>query len=450
MNKNQFDVIVVGTGPAGSKIARSTAKSGSRVALIESREFGGTCALRGCNPKKVFVHAASLIDQIHRADGKLITDHGVNIDWQQLCAFKNKFTEPVAAKSERSFQDDGIETFHGTAKFSDETRICVDDLALDANRIVIATGAKPTPLTIPGEEYLIHSDEFMELDHLGDRIVFVGGGYISMEFAHVVARCGKKVTVIDHQDHVLTGFDTDLVKLLQNYSQQRGIDFRLGHRVVGIDGAGNKSKKVILEDGGLIECDMIIHGAGRDPSISTLQLDVGHVDFEDQGIIVDQYMRSTSNPIVYAAGDCAASGKPKLTPTANEEARIIADNLFNNEPETLPSYGHIPRVAFTIPAIAAVGMSQEEAKESHSEVDVRFEETSSWNSNRKTGETVAGYKLIIDKQTDLILGAHLLGPQAEETINIFALAMRYNLTATNLKATLFAFPTHAADIRKMV
>ncbi|QDT32371.1 dihydrolipoyl dehydrogenase family protein [Thalassoglobus polymorphus] len=450
MNSSHFDVIVLGTGPAGSTIARKAAKSGHNTAIIESREFGGTCALRGCNPKKVYVNAASIVDQVQRADGKLINDCGVAIDWAQLLAFKKTFTEPVAEKSERSFHDDGIATFQGIPAFTSQNEITVNELRLRAKKIVIATGAKPAPLDIPGEEWVIQSDQFMELKSLPDRVLFVGGGYVSMEFAHVVARCGKSVTVVDHHERVLNSFDPDLVKLLQGYSEKCGIRFRFGSRVVAVEIAAEDSLKVVLEGGDTIDCDLVVHGAGRVPSISDLQLEAGNVKYEANGIVVDDSMRSVSNPDVYAAGDCAASGQPKLTPTANEEARIIAKNLFADNPELQPSYGQIPQVVFTIPSIAAVGMSEQQAREMSPDIDVRFNETSRWGSNRKTGDTVAGFKVILDKQSNKILGAHLLGPDADEMINLFALAQRFNLSAKDLKSALFAFPTSSADLRQMV
>jgi len=449
-DKSEFDVIVLGTGPAGSTVARKAAESGHSVAIVESREFGGTCALRGCNPKKIYVNAASIVDQVRRADGQLIVNKGVDIDWPSLLKFKNSFTEPIATTSEKSFQDAGIATFHGQAEFAGETEILLGTQRLSANRIVVATGAIPVALSFPGTQWVIDSDAFFELDHLPERLAFIGGGYISMEFAHVAARAGSSVTVIDHHECVLTGFDPDLVKLLQVHSERHGIQFQLNSRATSVECESNGSKVVRLENGDAIECDMVIHGAGRVPNISNLQLDIARVHYGVDGIAVDEFMRSVSNPHVFAAGDCAARTEPMLTPAANEDARIIVKNLFESQPRARPIYGQIPAVVFTIPAIAAVGMSEQQARESGRQLDVRFKDTSTSGSVRKTGATVAGFKLIIDKDTDLLLGAHLLGPAAEETINLFALAMRFDLTATDLKSTLFAFPTFAADVRKMI
>ncbi|HQX50506.1 MAG TPA: NAD(P)/FAD-dependent oxidoreductase [Planctomycetaceae bacterium] len=449
-NKSEFDVIVLGTGPAGSTVARKAAESGHSVAIVESREFGGTCALRGCNPKKVYVNAASIVDQVRRADGQLIVDNGIEIDWSRLLKFKNSFTEPIATTSEKSFQDAGIATFHGPAEFAGETEIRVETQRLSAQRIVVATGATPVPLSIPGAESVVDSDGFFELDQLPKRLAFIGGGYISMEFAHVAARAGSAVTVIDHHDRVLKNFDPDLVKLLQGYSEQQGIRFQLGSRATEVESTPDGTKVVRLENGDAVECGMVVHGAGRVPNISNLQLNVGGVNHSTEGIAVDEFMRSVSNPHVFAAGDCAAGNEPMLTPAANEQARIIVKNLFEAQPSAMPAYGRIPAVVFTVPAIAAVGMSEKQARESGRKIDVRFKDTSTTSSVRKTGKTVAGFKLIIDKDSDLLLGAHLLGPAAEETINLFALAMRFELTATDLKSTLFAFPTFAADVRKMI
>ncbi|HRX80112.1 MAG TPA: NAD(P)/FAD-dependent oxidoreductase [Pirellulaceae bacterium] len=376
MNNTHFDVIVLGTGPAGSTIARKAAKSGRRVAIVESREFGGTCALRGCNPKKVYVNAASLVDQVRRSDGKLVVDPGVKIDWPTLLTFKKEFTEPVATKSEKSFQDDGITTIHGQSTFCGIDALTVDDRRLSAERIVVATGATPAPLEIPGADCITHSDEFMELASIPERVLFIGGGYISMEFSHVVARCGKQVTVVNRHPHVLSGFDPDLVQLLQTHSTAQGIAFRHEREVVGIELTDNGERRVSLDNGDSIVCDLVVHGAGRVPNIAALQLDEANIQHNSKGIIVDRFMQSSSNPHVFAAGDCAASGAQMLTPTANEEARIVASNLFADDPEAVPDYGKVPKVVFTVPAIASVGMSEQEARDAGHDIDVRFKDTS--------------------------------------------------------------------------
>ncbi|EMI18539.1 regulatory protein [Rhodopirellula maiorica SM1] len=452
MSKNHFDLIVIGTGPSASTVAKKSRANGKRVAVIEEREFGGTCALRGCNPKKVYVNAADLVDRVVGGRGKLVDYEQIRIDWQQLLQFKKSFTDPVVEKSEASYQEKGIETFSGTASFTSPDAIRVGDHTLTSERFFIGAGARPRTLGIPGEAHVLQSDDFLELSEIPKRVVFIGGGYISMEFACVVARYGAQVTVLQHGDQILSSFDPDLVSQLSSYCAEHGIDIHTQCEVTGIEQRRDvplivNYKKTDQTDS--VDADLVIHGAGRVPNIDRLDLHTGEVQFGEKGIKVDGFLRSVTNPRVFAAGDCADTGKPRLTPTANEEARVAVKNLFASQSMEQPNYDVIPRVAFTVPSIASVGMSEADARQCH-EVDVHHEDTSTWGSVRKSGQRCAGYKILIDKKTDLILGAHLLGPAAEETINLFAMAMKFGLTASDVKSTLFVFPTFASDVRKMV
>ncbi|WP_372718497.1 NAD(P)/FAD-dependent oxidoreductase [Novipirellula sp.] len=452
MSETHFDLIVIGTGPSSSTVAKKSRGEGKRVAMIEEREFGGTCALRGCNPKKVYVNAADLIDRVVGGRGELLDYQEVRIDWQQLLQFKQTFTDPVIEKSEASYRKKGIETFSGTASFVAPDTIRVGNHTLKSERVFIGVGARPRPLDIPGETHVVQSDDFLELPEMPSRVVFIGGGYISMEFACVVARYGSHVTVLQHGDQILNSFDADLVSQLSEYCAEHGVKIYTQSEVTAVNQRGDQSFVVSYKNGGQtlsVDADLVVHGAGRVPNIEGLDLQAGEVEFGDKGIKLDAFLRSVSNPRVFAAGDCADTGKPQLTPTANEEARVVVKNLFTSKSMQQPDYDVIPRVAFTVPSIAAVGMSETQARQSH-DVDVHHEDTSTWASVRKTGQRCAGYKILIDKKTDLILGAHLLGPAAEETINLFALAMKFGLTATNVKSTLFVFPTFASDVRKMV
>ncbi len=452
MSDETFDLIVIGTGPAGSSVARKANKQGKRVAIVEAREFGGTCALRGCNPKKVYTNAATLVDQARTAQGKLARFDEIRIDWPELLAFKRTFTEPVIEKSEKSFQKYGISTFNGAASFDGPQQIVAGEHRLTAQRILVATGAKPARLKIPGEELVVTSDEFMELSTLPAKVVFVGGGYISMEFAHVAARFGSDVTILHRGEQVLESFYPDLVSQLVEWSEKQGVHILTGAKVVSVERAGEELLSVGFEQEQRhsVEASLVVHGGGRVPNLTGLELAAGNVDFDETGIQVDEFMRSSSNHAVFAAGDCAASGVPALTPAANEVARIVAKNLFASNPEQKPDYGAVPRVVFTVPPLAAIGMTEDQARDAGHRVDVHYEDTSEWNSVRKSGHACAGFKILIDQQTDQILGAHLLGPSADETINLFALAMRFGHTAREMKSTLFAFPTFAADVRQML
>ncbi len=458
MSTKTFDLIVIGTGPAASTVAKKVANSGRSVAVVESRGYGGTCALRGCNPKKVYTNAGDLIDRARGADGKLATFHDPAIDWAKLLKFKREFTEPVLETSEGSYQKLGIETYHGVASFSGPTSIQVGDQALEGQRIFIGTGAKPATLEIDGADYVTHSSEFLELDHMPSRVVFIGGGYISMEFSHVVARFGSRVSVVDHNPRPLKHFDPDLVDQLVQRSAEVGIDFIGDSKVKAVRKSADGSLEVAVSGSvgsdstalRTIAADLVVHGAGRVPNIADLNLEAANIEHNRRGIKVDASMRSVSNPRVFVGGDCAETDLPRLTPVANEQARIVAKALWEECSNLKPDYGAVPQVVFTSPCLAAVGLSEMQAREKFDDVDVRHEDTSTWGSVRKTGQTCAGYKLLIDRQTDCILGAHLLGPAAEETINLFALAMKFDLKASDIKSTLFAFPTFASDVRRMV
>lgn len=449
---DEFDLVVLGTGPAASRVATKCASEDWKVAIVESREFGGTCALRGCIPKKVLVRAAELTDWARRADGKLTNSGDVAIDWAQLIAFKREFTEPVATKSEASFQDKGISTFSGSGKFAEPNVIAVGPQRLKTKRTFVAVGAKPAPIEIPGSEHIITSDEFMELEALPEQVLFIGGGYISFEFAHVAARAEAEVKIIDH-GCPLTGFDPDLVRTLAIHSQQMGIRVLPNSEVTKIEKREDGGFTVAANIDGKVSSysvGLLVHGAGRIPNLDGMELEAGNVDFGSEGIVVNEYLQSVSNSTVFAAGDCAASGKPMLTPAANQQARTIALNLLAGEMKHLPDYGQIPAAVFTVPSLAGVGMSEAEAFEKNLDFEIRAGDMSDWGSVRKLGGSAAAYKILVENKTDRILGAHLLGPHAAEAINIFAMAMKFNLTATDVKSLLFTFPTFTADIRSML
>jgi glutathione reductase (NADPH) len=451
MTSRHIDLVVIGTGSAASSAALRCRSAGWSVAVVDSRPFGGTCALRGCDPKKVLVASAEAVDWARRMQGKGMDSSGVRIDWGALIRFKRGFTEPVPAARERSFAKADIAMFHGRARFEDDSTVRVGDERLIGKHVLIATGAQPAPLGFPGAEHLITSDRFLELDSLPPRIVFVGGGYISCEFAHVARRAGAEVTILHRGERLLEGFDPDLVALLDRQSRKLGIDIRLRLEVQTVERAGDHY--VVRASGAdgkaAFEADLVVHGAGRVPEIDELDLAAGHMERGPRGIKVDAQLRSVSNPRVYAAGDCADTGGLPLTPVAGLEGRVVADNLLGGQ-NGAPDYSGIPSVVFTLPPLAGVGLSEAAARARQLRFRVMHQDTSGWYASRRRGEECSGFKVLIEERTGRILGAHLLGPHAEETINVFALAIRHGLTATQLKESVYAYPTHASDIPYMV
>ncbi len=447
-----FDLLVIGTGSAASTVAGRCRAAGRQVAIIDSRPFGGTCALRGCDPKKVLVGAAELIDWNRRMQGKGIHAGQARLDWRELMDFKRSFTEPVPQAREESFLKNGIVTVHGRARFTGPTTVKAGEEALEGRTVVVASGAKPQDLKIPGAELVTLSDQFLELEELPSRIVFIGGGYISLEFAHVAARAGSRVTILHRGARPLERFDPDLVDQLVRKSREIGIDVQLQHRVTAIekDGAGWNVRA--SSDGAEREfwADLVVHGAGRVPEIDDMDLDKAGVEWDPQrGVKVNEYLQSVSNPAVYAAGDAAASGGAPLTPVAGYEGQIVSANLLEGN-HRKPDYRGVASVAFTIPPLASVGLLEQEARDRNLRFRTNHQDMSRWYSSRRVAEDCAGFKVLIEEGTDRILGAHLLGPHAEDTINLFAMAIRKELTARDLKSTIFAYPTHGSDVQYML
>ncbi len=382
--------------------------------------------------------------------GKGVRSNGVGIDWAELMRFKRTFTDPVPRQREESFAKAGIAAFHGRAQFVGPTAVQVEAELLEGRYAVVAAGACPMKLSIPGEEYLTTSDQFLDLDELPPHIVFVGGGYISFEFAHVAARAGAHVTILHRGRRPLVRFDPDLVERLVQRSRDVGVDVRLQTEVKGIERHSGGLSVRTTRDGEAetYEAEIVVHGAGRVPELEDLDLAAAGVRFGKHGVEVNQYLQSVSNPVVYAAGDAAAGGPP-LTPVAGYEGEVVAENLLNGN-RRMTNYHAVPSVVFTIPPLAAVGLSEQEAREQGRRFRIHHENTADWYSSQRIGETCSGFKVLIEEGSQQLLGAHLLGPHAEEVINLFALAIKHQLKVLDLAEMMYAYPTHGSDISSMI
>ena len=314
----RFDLICIGTGTAASTVASRCRAAGWTVAIIDKRPFGGTCALRGCDPKKVLVGVADVVDWARRMKGRGVDETGFRIEWAELMRFKRTFTDPFPQTKEDGFRKEGIITFHGPARFAGPNSLEVSGQVLEARYIVIATGAKPASLGIAGEDLITISDQFLELDTLPPRIIFIGGGYISMEFAHVAAIAGAKVTIVHRGPRPLEGFDPDLVAMVVAGLREKEIDLQVNLRAEAVERSGNALRLKAARDSRQLafEADLIVHGAGRVADIDDLNLEAAKVEWDRRGVKVNEYLQSVSNPAVYSAGDAATSGNPPLTPVA--------------------------------------------------------------------------------------------------------------------------------------
>jgi glutathione reductase (NADPH) len=446
---HQYDLVVVGTGST-SAVASRCREAGWTVAVVDSRPFGGTCALRGCVPKKILVSAAEAVHAARDMADKGVPAATLTIDWDPLMRFKRSLIDQTPRRTEEAWAKMGIEQFHGRARFVGPASLAVGDDRLAGRRVLIAAGATPAPLRFPGAERLTTSEDFLNLDRLPPRIVFVGGGYIAFEFAHIAARAGVRATILHRGARPLEQFDPDLVGLLVRRTRDIGIRVEVDTEVRGIEalGAGLVVHGARRGEERRFEADIAVHSAGRVPEIDDLDLQAAGVERGARGVTVNEFLQSVSNPAVYAGGDAAASGPP-LTPKADHDVAVLTTNLLEGNRRT-PNYDGIASAVFSAPPLASAGLTEGAARAAGLRFHTNWQDSSAWFNTRRVGETTSGFKVLIEEQTDRIIGAHLLGPHADEMINVFAVAIRLGIPARDLKQTLFAYPTHGSDIRFML
>lgn len=446
-----FDLLVIGSGAGATTTALTCARAGWHVAVVDDRPFGGTCALRGCDPKKVLAGVAHAREQARRFERHGLTDAPA-IRWGDLMAFKQTFTAPVPESKEQTFCEAGITTFHSTACFLGTHSLRIGEDEIRAEHVLIAAGAKPALLPIQGAEHLTTSDDFLELSALPPQVAFVGGGYISMEFAFIAHAAGAEVTVLHRGERVLDGFEPDLVDRLAAHARQRGICLHLETSVTSIeqgDGGFIIHGETRGGEAARVEAGLVVHGAGRVPNLDDLDLEAAGIARTRRGVAVNTYLQSTSQPHVYAAGDCADSGGLPLTPVGGRESEVAAENLLHGNRCTV-DYTGVPTVAFTDPPLVSVGLTEAQAREQGVDVDVKQGDMSGWYAYRRLGEEAAAFKVLIQRGTDRIVGAHLLGSGSEELVNLFALAMREGLKAETLRRLIYAYPTRSSNLPYML
>jgi glutathione reductase (NADPH) len=321
---------------------------------------------------------------------------------------------------------------------------------LEAKHIVIATGSTPRKLPFPGAELMITSDDVLNERRLPASVAFVGGGVIALEFSHVYARAGAKVTILEVLPRLLDNMDADAVAQLRAATERLGITIHTGVEVRRIDRSGDRFRVVYEESGSehMVEAERVVNGAGRVANVDGLDLDAGNVVEERARIALDPRLRSTSNAAVYVCGDAVAT-TPQLSPIATYEGRTVGRNIADG-PLHVPDYASIPSCVFTVPALASVGLTQAAAEEKGIEVRAVINDMHEWLSGRTYAETSAWAKVLIDQKTDRIVGAHLVGHTGEELIHIFALAMKHNITASEVGDLIYGFPTFSADIKSML
>lgn len=449
MAARSFDVVILGGGNAGMGVTVATKEAGLKVAMLEPDLLGGTCPNRGCVPKKVLVAAAHALDSIERAAAHRITVGKPSLDWGALIDREKAMIRGIPGSLSELMSRRGVEVIQDRGRFTGPNAVAVNGGILEAEHIVIATGSKPRRLPFPGAELMITSDDVLSERTLPASVVFVGGGVIALEFSHVYARAGARVAILEILPRLLTNMDADAAAQLHSETERLGVTIRTGVEIQRIERARDQLR-VIYEDGGserAIEVDSVVNGAGRTADIDGIDLAAGKIDCEREQIALDAHLRSTSNFAVYACGDAVARSS-QLSPIATYEGRIVGRNIVDG-PKHTPDYSSIPSCVFTVPALASVGLTQAAAEEKGIEVRVETNDLHGWLSGRTYAETAAWAKVLVDKQTDRIVGAHILGHAGEELIHIFALAMKHGVSAGDVKDLIYGFPTFSADIKSM-
>lgn len=445
----KYDIVIIGAGNAGFGVSQIAQAAGKSIAFVESDEFGGTCPNRGCTPKKVLVAAANALHEI-----ELAGEHGIEVgparlDWGKLIDRKSDMIDFIPGAMEETASSRG-DVFKGKARFVAADAIEVNGKRIEADSFVIATGSITRPLSIPGAELLITSDDVLNQRELPDEVVFIGGGVIAMEFSHVYARAGTRVTILEMAPQLLPRLDTDAVATIRAESERLGINVKTGVQVEVVEKAGDRLQVHFVHDGKRqsVEASRVVNGTGRIANVANLNLEAANVKHDGIRIEVDATLRSVSNPAVWVAGD-ALVHSAQLSPLATYEGRIVGQNIVDDA-ALEPDYSIVPNAVYTVPALASVGLTEAEANQAGLDIDVVTSDMSGWFSARFYAETVAWAKVLVEKGSRNIVGAHIVGHHGEELIHLFALAMRHGISADQLGDDMYAFPTFAADIKSML
>lgn len=449
----EIDAVIVGSGTAGQTAAYDLKAAGLRVAVIESSgQPGGVCALAGCQAKKWFYEVAETVSRTSHLKGRGIMDAATG-SWFQVLKEKNKFTSGVSRRTVDGFHDAGIEYIEGSARFLAPDTLDVGGRQIRSQFIVLATGARPMPLEMPGNQHLVHSSGFLELESLPDRILFVGGGFIAFEFAHFASALGAKnshIVILEAGDRPLGPFDAEMVDLLIQASREVNIDIVTGVQIESIEkhAAGFSVK---TRSGLSYETDLVVHGAGRTPDIEMLDLNAGGVTFSRRGIIVNAHMM-TSNPRVYAVGDCAES--VQLARVADFEGHTAASNIlahFGRGKQATIDYQAVPSVLFTCPQYAMVGKTEEALQNEGTAYRKSFGKNLRWPTYQRIGVIHAAYKILVSED-GRFLGAHFLSDNASGLINTIRLVMINGITAEKLypQSIMSPYPSRESDLIYML
>jgi len=447
MPEFDFDLFVIGAGSGGVRASRVAAAHGARVAIAEDRDVGGTCVIRGCVPKKLFVYAAQFAEDFDDAAGYGWTVGHRRFDWAALVAAKDREIARLNGVYKRLLANSGIELIEARATVVDPHAVRVGGRQVTARHILVATGAKPFRPPIPGAELGITSDEAFHLPRFPRRIVIEGGSYIAVEFAGIFRGLGAEVVLVYRGAPLLRGFDMDVRRHLTGELAKKGIDVRLECEIASVEPGAEAPLAARFVDGATLACDAVMFATGRKPNTAGLGLDrLGVALDADGGVIVDEHSRSSIDSI-HAVGD--VTGRPQLTPVAIKDGAKLAATLFADKPSAV-DHAAVPTAVFSQPPVATVGLTEEEARRRYADVRVHrstftpLKHTLSGRAERTL------MKLVVDAATGRVVGAHMVGGDAPEIIQGVAIAVKLGATKAQFDATVGIHPTAAEEFVTMI
>lgn len=445
MAQYDYDLITIGAGSGGVRATRLAGGWGHKVAIVESSRVGGTCVMRGCVPKKLLVYGAHFAEDFEDAKGYGWTLGDVSFDWPTLVGNKNKELDRLQGVYERILRDNKVELLRGRGVIVDPHTVEVDGQRHTAEKILIAVGGWPTLPDIPGIEHAVTSNEALDLPELPKRVTIVGGGYIAVEFAGIFHALGSQVTQVIRKEMILRGFDGTIRAALQDELIRQGIDLRCETTVRSIEKTPSGAFNIRFAGGDEHETDLVMYATGRAPNTKGLGLEEVGVEMRDNGaIVVDEHAR-TSIDSIFAIGD--VTDRVNLTPVAINEGRCFAETFFHDNPMTM-DYTNIASAVFSQPPVGSVGLSEEEARR-RGKVKIfisRFRPMKYTLSGREERTVM---KLIVDAETDVVLGAHMVGVDAPEIVQGIAIALKCGATKKQFDATVGIHPTAAEEFVTM-
>jgi glutathione reductase (NADPH) len=440
-----YDLFVIGAGSGGVRAARIAARHGAKVAVAEEFRVGGTCVIRGCVPKKLLVYASRFADAFEDAVGFGWTTAGVRFDWPTLIANKDQEIARLEAVYKRTLETHGVQLFASRAVLRDRHTILLeaDGRAVTARYVLIATGATPLRSSaIAGVEHAITSNEAFHLRQLPGRIMIVGGGYIALEFAGIFNGLGSETTLVYRGPEILRGFDDDIRRGVREGMARRGVEVICGATPTAIEKTAG-ALKATLTTGTVIEADQIMLAMGRRPNTEALGLAAAGVALAAGGaVMVDPFSQSSLDN-VFAVGD--VTDRLNLTPVAIREGHAFADTVFGGRP-TAVDHANVPTAVFSQPEIGAVGLSEARARALGARVAIYKTRFRPLRDTLAGGEERSMMKLVVDADTDRIVGCHILGPEAAELVQILAIAMKARATKADFDATIAVHPTAAEEL----